>query len=157
MHAVLQLALSRRAKEIAANGGANPDRGGREALISRLKNAPTRTWQWIIKDEKTLARVGGASSNPNRSGRHVSADEFLDQVAQEDRDRIISVFNEAIRGATYRDCIQEEKRSGDADGSLIAVGCVTQNDEGSLQFSGIEISALGWNAQIGSDVYRRRR
>jgi len=101
VHAVLQLALSRRAKEIAANSGASQDRAGRQGLISRLENAPSRTWQWIIKDEKQpWPESAERHPNPNLSGRHVSANEFLDQVAQEDRDRVASVFNEAIQVGT---------------------------------------------------------
>jgi CheY-like chemotaxis protein len=142
VHAVLQLALSRRAKEIAANGGLTPERARRQALISRLENTPTRTWQWIIKDERVpWPESAECHPNPTLSGHHVSADEFLDQVSPEDRDRVTTAFNEGIRRRERIEIVYRKKDDSGGDSSLIAVGCATQNNERRLQVSGIEISA----------------
>jgi signal transduction histidine kinase len=51
------------------------------------------------------------------------------------------VFNEGIARRDLIEIVYRKKNDSGEDGSLIAVGCVTQNGEGALQFNGIEISA----------------
>ena len=118
------------------------DRAWRQALISRLENAPSRTWQWIIKDEKLpWPESAERHPNPNLSGSMFLQTSF----STRSRKRIGTVSQASstkpFEVGTASRLHTGRKTSAAMDDSLIAVGCVTQNDEGSLQCSGIEISA----------------
>ena len=148
VHAVLQLALSRRAKEIAANGGLTPDRTWRQALISRLENAPTRTWQWIIKDER-VPWPKSAERHPNPKLVRPSC--VCGRVSGSSRTGGSGPYHIRVQrgycaARPYRDCIQEEKRFGRGRLAHRCGLCDAENGEG-----------VDFNASASRSAPRRKR
>ncbi len=139
LHGVLQIALSRRAKEAAATLKA-PNQTKREALLSILKNGRITAWDWKVTD----ASLPWPQSVERLSHPVLSSDEtplqFLDKIDPLHRDRVREVFTQAIRERRSIELTYWKPAESGARCWAIAMGGVTSSATGEIRCNGLEIT-----------------
>jgi len=139
LHGVLQIALSRRAKEAAATLRA-PTRTKGETLLSILENGRIATWEWRVTD----ASLPWPQSVECLSHHVLSSDEtplqFLDKIDPLHRDRVRDVFTQAIRERSRIELTYWKPAESGAHCWAIAMGGVTSTATGEIRCNGLEIA-----------------
>ncbi len=93
LNAAVQLALSRREKEQSATADSEIERRLFERLLTAMKTAQIRTWEWRIEDaSKDWPEAIGSSSE-----KEETPGVFLSRVHPEDRKMMQRAFTEALR------------------------------------------------------------
>jgi len=152
VNAVLQLALSRRARQnVSVEVPTEPSR--KEAIASALESAHISTWEWIVKnDDLTWPESVEDPSRPLLSAVESSSATFLEAIVPADRQRVAAAFTDAIRNHGRIE-IAYRKTPPPTEGRwMIALGNVTTDPEGLVHCSGLEISAPPPEANGGSVI-----
>jgi len=118
VHAILQLALSRRAKI------------GAESPSSALEGARLGTWEWTITDDQ-LAWPASAAAG---------AENFLDGIHADDRERVIETFTHGIRERGRIEVAYRKATEAGENGWVVGKGTVQQDPSGQLRCTGVEIN-----------------
>lgn len=139
LHAVLQLALSRRDRE-SADASVNGELARNEGFLTALLNARIRPWDWAVRD---ASLPWPDSVEPAANAVHASVDltptNFFERILPVDRERVQSVLSDAIRSGgpfelTYR------RQTEDATAEwVVGTGAVAEDVSGRLRCSGLEI------------------
>lgn len=141
LHAVLQLALSRRDRE-SADASVKRELARNEGLLAALLNARIRAWDWQIRDE-TL-RWPESVETPSHSAiatAETSPIKFLERIFADDRDRVQAAFTEAIGSGTRLEVTYRRSSENGAPEWVVATGRVAQDAAGRRRCSGLEIEA----------------
>lgn len=141
LHAVLQLALSRRDRE-SADASVNRELNRNEGLLAALLNARILPWDWVVTDyTRPWPESLEVPSHSSVAPGGISPAAYLDRIEPEDRDAVQSAFTDAIGNGgrleiTYR-------RKGDT-GQIewaVAIGAVAADMSGRRRCSGLEVGA----------------
>jgi len=138
LHAVLQLALSRRAKEMGDVSSAK-EQASNIALLSAMENANIEPWEWYVKNA-ALSWPEAVERSPERllPDADASAADFLSRIVREDRERVREAFNSAIQNGARVE-VGYRRMAGAQPVFAMAVGAVARNEAGRQILSGLEI------------------
>src|SRR5581483_8364336 len=148
LHAVLQVALGRRAREMG-EAAANREQMRVEALLGALETACVEHWEWVAKD--------GARSWPEDV--QVSTDRllpvsdddprrFLRRIVPADRERVRAAFTAALQERSRIDIGYRRLTTEGVLDFAVSSGVTVRDDNGRARMSGVEIG-------IPSHVYRQ--
>lgn len=138
LHAVLQLALSRRAKE-KGESEAMREQARTVALLSALENACIEMWEWRVRNA-SLSWPEAVERARERllPDADDAPQQFFARIAPEDQERVREAFNRAIREGSRL----EVGYRRNTDGSVafaIAIGVAAADEHGQQVLSGLEI------------------
>lgn len=138
LHTVLQLALSRRAREVAAHGEDARSR----ALNEALEHADIRTWEWVVHDE-TLSWPDSVAPplRPVLVTGNTPAPEFRDQIRVSDRQRVETAFTSAIRERGRIQVAYGKNLLQPDPVEAISIGFVSVDSAGAVHCRGLEIGS----------------
>jgi len=138
LHAVLQLALSRRAKE-KEETSASREQARNVALLSALENANIEPWEWQVKNAGvSWPEAVGTPRDRLLPDADDAPQDFLARIVGEDRERVREAFNSAIRNGARVE-VGYRRMAGNEPVSAMAIGAVASDDAGRQILSGLEI------------------
>lgn len=141
LHAVLQLALSRRDRETRDQGhGDGPLQS--KPFLTRVTSAATRSWKWHISDPSLpWPECADGSVDSDIPDPKLSPSRFLDHVAPVDREHVREAFTAAIQSGQNVEIKYRKLDQDNATEWAFATGTVVKEAAGGLLFSGSEVRA----------------
>jgi AmiR/NasT family two-component response regulator len=140
LHGVLQLALSRRGREIGEMA-ASREQMRIDALLSAMETACVEAWEWTVKDPEA---PWPSAVEDSRSRLLPESDddplEFLKRIVPADRARVREALQSALRESTRVEVGYRRRAPDNLAGFAIAVGAATRDETGKAKLSGLEIS-----------------
>jgi CheY-like chemotaxis protein len=130
LHAVLQLAISRRDRESATEAPPNSD-----GLLTALSSAGIAHWDWRVRDA-SLPWPDCVQGEGELTPEH-----FLARISPADRERVQEAFTEAIRTGSSLDVAYRRISEKNGEDWVVATGSVARNEVGDPHCKGVEIAA----------------
>ena len=138
LHAVLQIALSRRAKEKGVTA-AMREQARSVAILSAMENARIEPWEWRVRDSS--ASWPEAVESPSERllpDADDAAKDFFARIVPADRERVQQAFNTAMREGSRVEVGYRRDGAAGPPVFAMAIGVASSGESGQI-LSGLEI------------------